>query len=77
WMDRQIKNTFGESQNSMVIFRDLENTVIQIAIQYIRARTFRFTLPTFTRWSSFFVSLQVRNNDQYLKYAAYEMGSRL
>ncbi|KAF0450252.1 hypothetical protein F8M41_002221 [Gigaspora margarita] len=30
----RIKDTFGESQNSMVIFRDLENTVIQIESQH-------------------------------------------
>ncbi|CAG8711336.1 14867_t:CDS:1, partial [Cetraspora pellucida] len=52
------------------------------AIQYIRARinnsTFRFSLPTFTRWNSFFVSLQqVQNKEQYLKDMAYEMESRL
>ncbi|CAG8696968.1 12741_t:CDS:1, partial [Cetraspora pellucida] len=52
------------------------------AIQYIRARinnhTFRFSLPTFTRWNSFFVSLQqIQNKEQYLKDMAYEMESRL
>ncbi|CAG8752371.1 1375_t:CDS:2 [Racocetra persica] len=33
----KIKDTFGESQNSMVIFRDLENTVIQVGIEKINA----------------------------------------
>ncbi|CAG8699685.1 4422_t:CDS:2 [Cetraspora pellucida] len=42
------------------------------AIEYIRAHTcnntFRFSLPTPTRWNSFFVSLQqVQNKKQYLK----------
>ncbi|CAG8855891.1 2520_t:CDS:1, partial [Gigaspora margarita] len=42
------------------------------AIQYIRTRssdnTFRFTFPTFTRWNSFFSSLQqLQSKEQYLK----------
>ncbi|CAG8521446.1 15961_t:CDS:2 [Racocetra persica] len=103
------KDTFDKSQNSMVIFRDLENTVIQVGIEKINAiitdRAANYihmkamfnqqyprilSLPYTAHESNLLVgdmlkhtymkstiSLTMQNNKQYLKDAAYEMGSRL